>query len=311
MKEECVANTNKCKVCEGEQCNKKREYFTKFSLDLLLIESSFSLTVDFQKCLSCDSRVDENCATLVAPHTINVKTCDGYMDKCYASVEFDHSDTAHISHTKRGCLSTTNDQRCESHNCIECEENLCNKLTVPKSRFMCHQCDEHRDTHCVNDLKTNIKFLHFCPKYDTIYGDECIAVVDNDMKMVRGCKTDTNIEQACIEMGEKCHRCHYEMCNKQAKYSQPGIFCIKCRSNGLTSKCAMGHGIESSVICRDQVMFGHTEKCFLAVYKNNVVERGCMIDNSRMINMNNVKKWHDCNKSGCNNQTVREIWNDV
>lgn len=234
------------------------------------------------------------------------------MDKCYASVEFDRADTAHISYTKRGCLNATQAQQCEAHNCIACEGNLCNDFAVPSSRFMCHQCDERHDINCANDLRINTNFLHYCSKYDTIYGDECIAVVDKDMKMIRGCKTDTNIEQTCIEMGDgKCHRCQYEMCNKQAKYSRPGIFCIKCRSDGLTSKCAMGHAVESSVICRDQVLLGQGEKCFVAVYKNNLVERGCVIDNSRLTNMSNVKKWHDCTKSGCNNQTIREVWNDI
>lgn len=234
------------------------------------------------------------------------------MDQCYASVEPDPSNNAHMSYTKRGCLNPDTTE-CQSPHCTTCIQNSCNTYPVPNSRFMCHQCDERWEPQCASNLKTENKFLHYCPKYDAINGDECIAVVDQDMKMVRGCKSNTNIEQICTNMGDKCHRCHHEMCNKQPKVTQPEMFCIKCKSDGLTSDCAMGHGIETSVICRDQVVFGQSEKCFVAIYAmyGNVVERGCLIDNKHRINMNLVKKWHECDMSGCNNQTLRDIWSNL
>lgn len=267
---------------------------------------SFIFPVDFQKCLFCDSRTDENCATLQSPQRISTKTCDNYMDQCYASIEFNRSDQTY--YTKRGCLNPLATP-CETPNCLSCKENSCNSFAIPKSRFMCHRCDERRDPSCANDLKRDTKFLHYCPKHTP--NDECIVVVDeNDTKIVRGCKSDASIEEKCVRM-EKCHRCQYEMCNKQPKYAKPGLFCIKCRSDGLTSACATGHAIGTSVICRDHVMLGHTEQCYTAIYRNNVVERGCLADNKRIINVNNAKKWHECDKSGCNNQSIREMWRDV
>lgn len=113
----CVASLNEtelkdcqsgefCKICQEDMCNRKES---------------------FQRCFTCSSENDSNCATL--KKELPEKICNDYLDACKVYVKPNLT-------THRSCVK--DDQvECspQSTNCKSCTENNCNGEVFPATRL--------------------------------------------------------------------------------------------------------------------------------------------------------------------------------
>lgn len=107
QQETCKEDLSGCKLCTGEDCNKKPT---------------------FQSCIVCDSETTPECATLSG--TLKSEVCSSYQDVCFERIE--------DGRTVRGCLELS---ICSGENCRECNGNNCNDEPIPKTRKSCYQCE--------------------------------------------------------------------------------------------------------------------------------------------------------------------------
>lgn len=133
----CSPGNNTCKMCFGDQCNRK---------------------ANFQTCYSCTSENDnEQC--IDSPKNSTEITCSNYMDHCYTAVRNDA--------VIRGCTGdkiVPSVDKCiaDSENCKHCSDDKpCNTQTIEP--ITCVSCDSLVDPTCA----TNVTFesSKLCPAY--------------------------------------------------------------------------------------------------------------------------------------------------
>lgn len=156
----------------------------------------------------------------------------------------------------------------------------------------------------MNDLQSSKEFLHYCPKYDKDRGDTCFGVIDTSNHMIRGCRTDFDLHEKCLEKGTKCIPCNLEGCNSKIKIRDPSLLCIDCEPSNLLGNCLWGVNAEKAQICKDNVWFGDTEDCFTVEYGSDVVRRGCLNDFPEICDDPNMTNCTTCNSTACNNENV-------
>lgn len=125
LREMCWNKSDQCRICNGNNCNKK---------------------VKFQHCYECTSKDNSSCVQSDPLDAVTI--CPNYMDQCLTALDSD-------GFTVRKCFTndTTEIVKLEQFSMHEvCEENECNGDIFPENRMQCFQCDG--DQTCEN-LKIN------------------------------------------------------------------------------------------------------------------------------------------------------------
>lgn len=201
--------------------------------------------------------------------------------------------------TYRGCKNTA----CTDQYCIECQESNCNNQPVPLIRIRCNRCNETVDERCSDNLENIFEFLQYCPIYDVENSDVCLSVLDDDMNIVRGCKTDTEIFEICTEKEDQCRSCKTDGCNYEPKFSKPKLSCIKCTSTAFDSSCEWGFNQNKALLCQEDLALGDQEECYIQTNDSKSVSRGCLNDDKNACtNATTCKKI--CSTAGCNNENI-------
>lgn len=150
-KRACLKNSDNCKYCTGKNCNKKAQ---------------------FQKCYTCNSRDDPNCAQ--DSTMINISTCKEYLSACLVGID------AH-GNTHRRCAKKYVVDKAEMSNGLEiCLQNECNKYVFPKHRLQCHQCDGDSDCDLMPTSSTETDLIASVPKPCNIQSDhdQCYTYIN-------------------------------------------------------------------------------------------------------------------------------------
>lgn len=114
QREICRGNSNRCKICKGNNCNSK---------------------IDFQYCYTCTSKDNPDCVNSDPIDTVTI--CPNYMDQCLTALDTE-------GYTVRKCFSNTTTeiailQLIPAHSV--CEESKCNGEIYPENRLHCFQCN--------------------------------------------------------------------------------------------------------------------------------------------------------------------------
>lgn len=239
---------NDCKICHGELCNTKQS---------------------FQKCYSCDSEDDPNCATLQGD--LPEKVCDDYLDSCKVYVKPNMT-------THRGCFNEMLGDGVEcanqSVNCRQCIESNCNGEIFPSNRLSCFHCEgENSDHECYKDLENDPELSYPCETYN--FRDSCYLYMTDDKVVHRGCLTDP-LAELCLNDTEKCKTCQAPDCNSESAMKAPEISCITCdTTNG--ENCNWGWRNSFAEKCKKDRFFYEEESCYVLSFSDQTI-RGCTLD---------------------------------
>jgi Protein of unknown function (DUF753) len=259
-----------CKTCTGNLCN---------------IQKSF------QKCYSCNSQTDPNCATL--RNRLPEKICRDYIDSCKVYVKPNQT-------THRGCFNEMEpDIDCKSTtvNCKQCSENFCNGEIFPPNRLSCAHCQSlDSKSDCFKEIQENMDIVYPCETYN--FRDSCYLYVTEANMTIRGCLSDFSpYTSLCMANSDKCKICQTSNCNSDVVMRPPKLSCISCDS-GNNEKCWWGFTKSSATKCKKDLYFYEEESCFTFDTADVLVIRGCTIDSQLCIG-------HDlcemCDNDACNN----------
>lgn len=226
----------------------------------------------FQKCYSCDSHDDINCATLRSE--LPEKTCDDYLDTCKVYVVPNMT-------THRGCFNEMllDNVECspQSVNCKQCVDNNCNGEIFPSNRLLCHHCESSSsDDECYKSLENNTEFSYPCETYN--FRDSCyfnITETGSVKTVHRGCLSDVGVEE-CLSDQVKCKTCQTSNCNSESIMKSPSISCIICDTAG-EDECRWGWKESFAVKCRKDYYFYEKESCFTMAFSDQTI-RDCNLD---------------------------------
>ncbi|XP_035786560.1 uncharacterized protein LOC118463800 [Anopheles albimanus] len=247
----CAANSNRCRFCSTDNCN------------------AAEITFDYLECLSCDSSVDQRCATNPAA----LSTYDRCVTCASALIV-----VAGKATTRRGCLASLPaevSQACTvtpgtSTSCQRCSTNHCNVANFPANRLQCYRCS---NPPCVSHEAIQ---LEYCPYYAV--NDSCILQKDTGDALVRlDCRSSlTDSEQlACTAGGQgRCQSCSTAACNNPTGYSTTGS-CVRCRSS-LNPLCRDAAQQLEPEPCSDPTNSVCYTRLVDAGSLTAVTERGCL-----------------------------------
>lgn len=136
---DCTENPDNCKICTGNNCNRKAE---------------------FQKCHSCNSGSHVDC--VYGTDKIPIATCRNYLDTCGIKINI-------AGATYRGCGNEIDDNSTSEIPTKYCSENLCNKGIYPSDRQTCYQCNGSQECDSVEHLNGTLRLCQFYRKNDRCY----------------------------------------------------------------------------------------------------------------------------------------------
>lgn len=126
-----IANQRYCKLCSGNDCNRKAEP---------------------QSCYRCNSAIDANCVSNVTGFM--TAECDKYVDQCIILIDSLNNDAI-----VRDCLRNVfkDDTFCRNNPslCNACEEDNCNSLPLVDNQT-CYTCDSTEDPNCHGNLTDSL-----------------------------------------------------------------------------------------------------------------------------------------------------------
>lgn len=126
-----IANQRYCKLCSGNDCNRKAEP---------------------QSCYRCNSATDANCGSNVTG--LMTTECDKYVDQCITLIDSLNNDAI-----VRDCLRNVfkDDTFCRNNPslCNACEEDNCNSLPLVDNQT-CYTCDSTEDPNCHGNLTDSL-----------------------------------------------------------------------------------------------------------------------------------------------------------
>lgn len=238
--------------------------------------------LDGLQCFSCDSSVNENCATLKLNTTD--KECDG---NCATWVD----GTA----TLRGCESDVPQGTQLSANCTT---NGCNIFILPDERIKCVKCSAD-DELCVSPTAD---FLYPCKNY--VAEDSCYTYVIDETSAVRGCLSDqdSNVD-LCNSVGEVCIKCTEEVCNLHGGKSY--VSCVTCSSDDNESCGYLQEDSADKILCSE--LLGRENLCFAYGNQTSFL-RGCLNDFPKLkeICSENSEVCQICDEDECNVMKIVE-----
>lgn len=166
FKDKCSGESNHCKICKGNNCNKK---------------------VEFQHCYICTSEDDSNCVETASTNELVI--CPNYQDKCLTAI-----DSANF--TIRQCVSSKTLPNLDTLLNFEvCDENSCNGNIFPEDRLQCFQCDGESTCDLLQTDQNETLEQKPCQIYSE--HDQCFTYIDGSKSI------DNNIVRhmkKCINM---------------------------------------------------------------------------------------------------------------
>lgn len=142
--EVCRKNSEICKSCNGGKCNLKPK---------------------FQECLSCNSKMDPECARV--PQLVKTRVCTLYESICLTGID-------KIGFIHRRCGHLNSNSQIEFPKYYKtCNEDKCNDKISPENALKCHQCYGKKEC----DM-TNITLLK--PQPCTVYSkyNQCYTYIN-------------------------------------------------------------------------------------------------------------------------------------
>ncbi|XP_055309662.1 uncharacterized protein LOC129573299 [Sitodiplosis mosellana] len=275
-------NNDKCKTCEGRNCNLKNE---------------------FQECIYCNSRENIECSRNGTVQTSHM--CENYLDTCVTGID------AH-GHTQRRCSRSFDDDAIEFPNeqFEVCRDNKCNTNIFPSNRLQCYSCEGNKED-CdfmpskSTEIDTNSKKLVPCGILSKL--DQCFAFLAADNKIYRGCMTDTNDHRLLCEKDKKglCLKCGETGCNNMARIRPPSLSCVHC---GKSAECSFGQDEKDATQCKTNVPFGAEESCYTQYsLDGSLTERGCTLDAKKTLeSLQDTEKISFCSETGCNDKNIKQ-----
>lgn len=262
----------------------------------------------FQRCYTCDSRDDTNCATL--RDDLAEKICDNYLDTCKVYVVPNMT-------THRGCFNEmlSDNVECspQSVNCKQCSENNCNGEIFPSNRLLCHHCESSSpDDECFKSLESNTELSYPCETYN--FRDSCYFNITGtgSVKTVhRGCLTDVGAE-GCLGDQEKCKTCQTSNCNSESIMKASALSCIACDTAGEI-ECNWGWKETYAVKCKKDFYFHEEETCYVMKFSDQVI-RGCTMDGNICRNSSSCTLCNNedaCNRFNVDQQSCYECSSDT
>lgn len=261
----------------------------------------------FQKCHTCNSQDDPNCATLQG--ALPEKVCDDYMDSCkvYAKPN---------STTHRGCLKEMTDDVVEcfaqSNNCKICSDNNCNGEVFPANRLSCYHCEgPNTDHECYNSLENGAHLSHPCETYN--FRDSCYFYITDKNVIHRGCLSDAvNATEMCQTNPDKCRTCQTANCNVESVMKAPELSCVTCDTT-KGPDCKWGWPPSSAEKCQKERFFYEKESCYILLFSDQTI-RGCTLDG----NVCRTSSWCQlcngtdvCNRANTAQQSCYECSSEV
>lgn len=151
MLSDCRAGDRDCKMCIGNECNKK---------------------LDFQICYNCDSELDgDNC--IHEPWKLKHGLCPNYLDYCYTMVE-----NGRVQRNCTGDKAIPNISNCtENNECKYCENRRSCNDEVFRTKT-CIACNSNNDPMCAND--TTFELFEECPI--SLHTHKCYHFIDETNK---------------------------------------------------------------------------------------------------------------------------------
>lgn len=245
----------------------------------------------FQKCHSCNSQDDPNCATL--QQGLSEKVCHDYYDTCKVYVKPNMT-------THRGCFKEMLDYVIEcfpqSFNCKQCSDNNCNGEVFPANRLLCLHCEGSNMTgDCYKSIDDYQDLSYPCEIYN--FRDSCYLYIDDDNIIQRGCLSDQKeFSERCQIDTEKCMTCQTSNCNFESVMKPPELSCIFCDSF-YGSECSWGWTESTARQCSKERLFYEGETCYTVILSEDQVIRGCTLDGNVCRVFDNCDY---CETDGCN-----------
>lgn len=181
MRKDFLKN-NKISFCVGSGCNKEQP--------------------KAQKCLKCDSKDKEDCATQPQNMNASLVECSVPNSKCYFSLTEEGTN-------KRGCMSELKEEIVNCLNtdtCKFCDGESCNAKIFPEGRQQCYICNSKEDKDCEKKPKST----KVCPMFRQ--AQKCVSKYTDKGETVRGCETQLTCDP---KDKKKCEICDTADCNKK------------------------------------------------------------------------------------------------
>lgn len=304
QRNECLINESvTCKSCIGQMCNVK---------------------LDFQSCYDCSSKDDLHCAA-ISEFSAVTKICSSFLDGCLTGIDA-------TGYTHRRCSANKKlDEVAYPKGVDFCDGVDCNRNIFPRNRLQCFQCDSESDCDLNSESDYAAQIAKPCKVLSNY--DKCYTFIEKgiyrnilfiffmrfqyylnfnffpDNKISRGCLTDTaNSRILCNESFPTCEICTRDACNNHPKLRAAKLSCFQCND---TEKCGYGQMVPmaNNAVCTNDVMFSHTESCFVHKDKDNNIFRNCTLDHPNAVKDPNWCKakanCKKCHQADCNNENVR------
>ncbi|KFB46447.1 AGAP008117-PA-like protein [Anopheles sinensis] len=248
----------KCRLCEGNGCN----------------DLEYGLLYESVTCQTCSSNAQ--CETDPTVTTCSDKTrgCYSYFSGPFVVAKGCVSDITPTSSFYDDCTVVGGTERCQ-----RCGGDNCNS-------HLCFECDSNEDEDCFEPRVGGVRTVS-CPS------PECIAFVDSNAQIIRGCSSNYETPYACSAQLETCLQCEGDYCNA-GPIPRNRIKCHQCAGSGVD---CLSPAIGDAKYC--PIYNYEEERCYTYFADENTVRRGCVTEENPECNEEYCKQ---CNTSACNDQ---------
>uniref|UniRef100_A0A182TAL1 DUF753 domain-containing protein n=1 Tax=Anopheles maculatus TaxID=74869 RepID=A0A182TAL1_9DIPT len=229
-----------CKLCTGDGCNAR------------------SVT-----CFVCDTDTFPGCADNLSEsgHSLYVEACG--TGQCVSVLQGTVTRKGCSEDYKVLCESDGSDVTCETF-----DGSISNRAVYPADRLQCFQC---QGSSC-DVIESTTRSASACQQYNPT--DECYTYVSDSGETFRGCVSDLQASNPCIEQSDLCVRCNSELaCNNQPAIRSNELICAQCTR---AVECeAMEQRFEK---CTQPVLLGRPDSCYVQAFAGEILARGCLSD---------------------------------
>lgn len=258
-REFCESDSENCKICEGNECNKLEKFQSCFwNNETQLVNQEGDVGVS--------------------------KVCREYNDECFI--------IASNNSIRRGCVSEAHldidiiNDCSDSNVCEKCTGYECNNRTI-ESEY-CIACSSGKDNHTFNKKYGNCKF-DFYPDSKV----KCTASLKKRGCFLHRASAESSVERGCVvsldlEEQHKCQNasenssckiCMGEYCNIKRAFQT----CIACDSNIDGEACIEANrSWKTAFKLKNRQCPNYMDQCYTRV-ENGIVSRNCTDDNINSI----------------------------
>uniref|UniRef100_A0A182JHF4 DUF753 domain-containing protein n=1 Tax=Anopheles atroparvus TaxID=41427 RepID=A0A182JHF4_ANOAO len=256
----CADPAGPCQLCDDDGCN----------------DGGFSGFQETATCLSCDSN-------LACDTNPTVQTCSDPSRGCYTFV-------SGLFVIAKGCVSDVNPSSAWYNDCTPPGGNeRCQHCTGDNCNGnRCFVCSSRTSEGCF-EPSLGLVDSSACPT------EECVAFIDDNGHIVRGCAFDYSEQTAsvCSEERETCLQCVGDHCNG-GPMPRNRIKCYQCSGSGVD---CISPTKDSAKYCPTYEKDG-AEGCYTYFADVNTVERGCVAERETDCD----GYCQRCSTTECNNQ---------